>query len=145
MSNYTDKEWLGYLNTKGEWYIAYHGTNIAKPILENGFRRGLAQAREYDNNINELSKKDGKIKLGKGVYCTPKIAIAKSYSHRVTFGGHSYHLVFMCRVNPYKVRMSDDKGYAKDYWVVSGDEINDPEGKKYDNEIRPYRILLKEK
>ena len=22
VSNYTDKEWLGYLNTKGEWYIA---------------------------------------------------------------------------------------------------------------------------
>ena len=45
----------------------------------------------------------------------------------------------MVRVNPYKVRMG-----ANQYWVVNGDEISNDQGRKYDEEIRPYRILLKD-
>ena len=53
-----DDTWLGYENTIGEWYIAYHGTSglYAKSILDIGFKRGFGQAHEYDNNINPLSK-----------------------------------------------------------------------------------------
>ena len=47
----------------------------------------------------------------------------------------------MCRVNPYKVRFASG---SDDYWIVSGDKIGDSNSKKYDDEIRPYRILLKE-
>jgi hypothetical protein len=42
----------------------------------------------------------------------------------------------MCRVNPYKVRISSIKN---DYWIVN------PEGKNHCDEIRAYRILIKEK
>ena len=41
----------------------------------------------------------------------------------------------MCRVNPKYVRMSSN---INDYWVVSADDLNDPNGKKYDDQIRPY-------
>ena len=49
----------------------------------------------------------------------------------------------MCRINPYKVRICKNK---PEYWVVSGDNLNQGVSKikKYDDEIRPYRILLKE-
>ena len=48
----------------------------------------------------------------------------------------------MCRVNPYKIRICSGE---KNYWIVSGDKIREKSYKaKYDNEIRPYRILLKE-
>ena len=50
----------------------------------------------------------------------------------------------MYRVNPYIVRISKSSG--GEYWVVSGDNLNQGVSKikKYDDEIRPYRILLKE-
>ena len=137
---YENNTWLGYTNVEGEWYIAYHGTsgNVANLILKDGFKAGAGQACSNHNNINELSKKIYS-KLGKGVYCTPKINIAESYSKTIKFGGKSYKFVFMCRVNPKYVRISDNN-----YWVVSGDDLKDPNAKKYDAEIRPYRILLKE-
>ena len=47
----------------------------------------------------------------------------------------------MCRINPYKVRFVN-KDHPP-YWIVSGDPINRNEAKKYIDEIRPYRILLK--
>ena len=53
-----------------------------------------------------------------------------------------YYFTFMCRVNPYQVRIC---GGNNNYWVVSGDDLNDLNAKKFDSEIRPYRILLKPK
>ena len=53
-----------------------------------------------------------------------------------------YYFTFMCRVNPYQVRIC---GGYKNYWVVSGDNLHDLNAKKFDSEIRPYRILLKPK
>ena len=47
-------------------------------------------------------------------------------------------ILFLCRVNPNYVRMG-----SNNYWVVSGDSLKDQNSKKYDDEIRPYRILLK--
>ena len=46
----------------------------------------------------------------------------------------------MCRVNPYKIRIA--KGMPI-YWIVSGDSLSSGNIKKYDDEIRIYRILLK--
>ena len=47
----------------------------------------------------------------------------------------------MCRINPYKVKICryiDNK----EAWIVNGDRLNDIEGKKYDDEVRLYRILI---
>ncbi len=139
---YGDDTWLGYSNVEGEWYIAYHGTSgsFGQAILDGGFKAGDGQVHEGYDNINELSKSKYP-KVGIGVYCTPKISIANSYSKTISFGGKNYKFVFMCRVNPYYVRMSSSNN---DYWVVSGDYIKDSNAKKYDDQIRPYRMLLKE-
>ena len=139
---YGDDTWLGYSNVEGEWYIAYHGTSgsVGQAILDGGFKSGNGQVHQNYDNINELSKSIYP-KVGRGVYCTPKISIADSYSSTISFGGKNYKFVFMCRVNPDYVRISSSN---HDYWVVSGDDINDLNAKKYDDQIRPYRMLLKE-
>ena len=148
-----DNTWLGYSNVEGEWYIAYHGTSLrfANDIIEEGLKAGTNQLHNADNNINPLNKDDIPI-CGEGVYVTPLIKIADEYSggysgwswsqNLFDYKGVKYQLVFMCRVNPYKIRICSGE---KNYWIVSGDKIREKSYKaKYDNEIRPYRILLKE-
>lgn len=139
-----DDTWLGYENKIGEWYIAYHGTcgSVAKAILDVGFKRGEGQVHEFDNNINPLSK-DKFEKVNKGVYCSPKISVADSYATggEITFNNKTFRFVFMLRVNPYKIRICENK---PDYWVFKGDHLNEKTNIKYDDEARPYRILIKE-
>ena len=133
--------WLGMENFEGEWYIAYHGTRLkfVKDIINKGFEAGSGQAYEFDDNINELSKSQY-IKCGRGVYCTPKINQAEGNSKEFYMKNSKYKLVFMCRVNPYKIRIA--KGNPI-YWIFSGDSLSSGNIKKYDDEIRIYRILLK--
>ena len=47
----------------------------------------------------------------------------------------------MLRVNPYKIRISQNE---PDYWVFEGDYLQDKTVRKFDDEVRPYRILIKE-
>ena len=46
----------------------------------------------------------------------------------------------MVRVNPYKIRITENMPI---YWIVSGDDLKYGNIRKYDDEIRPYRLLLK--
>ena len=136
-----DNTWLGMNNVEGEWYIAYHGTKIefVKDIINKGLGAGERQAYQSDDNINELSKSQF-IKCGRGVYCTPKIREAESYSTIFSVKNSNYKMVFMCRVNPYKIRIA--KGNPN-YWIISGDSLAKGNIKKYDDEIRIYRLLFK--
>jgi hypothetical protein len=138
-----DNTWLDYSNVYGEWYIAYHGTQIdaAQSIISGGFRAGQGQVHEFDNNINPLSNAQYNI-CGRGVYCSPIIKETEGYGQGVMIQNKEYYFTFMCRVNPYQVRIC---GGYNNYWVVSGDDLNDLNAKKFDSEIRPYRILLKPK
>ena len=52
-----------------------------------------------------------------------------------------FEIILMCRVNPYKVRIASLVNDLES-WIVNGDELNDPNGKKYDDEVRINRILL---
>ena len=141
-----DDTWLGKKNVEGEWYIAYHGTrgndNIIKKIMEDGFKTGIVQIKNDVENENPLSNKEFKY-CGEGVFLTNSIGYAEAYSAwkgGIQFDGKYYKIVFMCRVNPYKVRFTN-LSYE---WIVSGDKIDASKSKRYDDEIRPYRILLKE-
>ena len=148
----SNNDWLNYKNVEGEWYIAYHGTKgtqaeangnttgIINNIINNGLRRGPHQVHNTALNINPLSNHEFNI-CGDGVYLSPLIRIATGYSQSgVRFNGQNYYLVFMCRVNPKKVRISNRNN---NYWIVSGEPINSNSLNRHDDEIRPYRILLK--
>ena len=136
--------WLGYKNEVGEWYIAYHGTSgqFAKNILQEGLKKGSGQVHRDYKNINPLTK-DKFPTVGLGVYCSPKISIADSYAkgQEIIFDNKKFRFVFMLRVNPYKIRISEDE---PDYWVFEGDSLGENSKRKFDDEVRPYRILLKE-
>ena len=118
-----NNDWLGMENKPNEWWVAYHATNLqyTKSIMENGLQAGNAQVHENAFDLNHPGKK-----VGRGVYCSPDINETEGY------GGEcqSYKCVFMCRVNPKTVRISQK--YPK-YWVVDGNP----------NDIRPYRLLIK--
>ena len=102
---------------------------------------GGGQAHQNDKNINPLSNAQYNI-CGRGVYCSPIIKETEGYGQGVRIQNKDYYFTFMCRVNPYQVRIC---GGYKNYWIVSGDNLNDLNAKKFDSEIRPYRILLKPK
>lgn len=69
-----------------------------------------------------------------------KIKEAETYSKPIIIGNFNYIVVIMVRVNPYKIRIPVRK---PDYWIVSGDDLKSGNIGKYDDEIRPYRILIK--
>ena len=110
----------GKSNTKGEWCVAYHGTNItnAKNIIMKGLEKGIRQ--NYENHLDKYGNQ-----IGEGVYFSPKIEIAERYS--VPYLG--IKCVFMCRVNPEKMKVP----HQKEIYI-----INDP-----DIDIIPYRLLIK--
>ena len=66
---------------------------------------------------------------------------AKSYAKTFMYKGKFFEIILMCRVNPYKVRIASLVNDLES-WIVNGDELNDPNGKKYDDEVRINRILL---
>ena len=70
-------------NNPDEWFVAYHGIRIPENnvmhqvvsnIMNKGLIPGLAQAYE-----DTKCRKTGKT-IGKGIYCTPNIETARSYT-----------------------------------------------------------------
>ena len=135
---YGDNTWLGMNNSPGEWCVAYHGVGrgqspqqvqtVTNLIYTGSFKKGSQQAHENCKDINHY----GQI-VGPGVYCTPSIQTAESYSGESEVNGKRYKTVLMVRVKPNAIRQCNCS-YAKDYWVVNGTT----------DEIRPYRILYKQ-
>ena len=136
MDKYENNTWIGMENIIGEWCVAYHGVgrsqnseqvkNITGIIYKgNYFKPGGGQAYEFSDDENHPGEK-----VGKGVYCTPKIDIAEGYAGNSEINGILYKTVLMVRVHPDKIRYSKN---MKDYWIVDGTT----------DQIRPYRILYK--
>ncbi len=138
-----DNTWLGMRNKKGEWLTAYHpikSINSINSILINGFRKGPFQKLEYFYNINPLTNHLFP-KCGKGVYFNPDINIIKMVAKTFNYLGNIFKIALMCRINPYAVRIAKLPNDVES-WIVNGDELNDPYGRRRDNEVRPYRILF---
>ena len=127
-----DNTWLGRQKQKGEWYIGYHGTReiqSVKGIIFSNFETGRRNAYKDDDNENPLNNKIIN-KIGNGVYLAKDINEAKSYTEIIKYNDYRLRVVFMCRINPEKVKIcNDDK-----YYVVGGEDIY--------NEVRPYRVLF---
>ena len=129
--------WIGMINCPGEWCVAYHGVGrgktskkvkyITKKIIYTTFLPGQNQFHGTCNDINNPGNE-----VGEGVYVTPNVEIACSYSGKSEINGKKYYTVLMVRVKPSAIRQCNCPT-AKDYWVVNGTT----------DEIRPYRILYK--
>ena len=114
---FENDEWI---QGKNEWTVSYHGTkveNIAS-IYKNGFRAGPRKA------------------YGEGIYSTPDIDIAESYSSFFTSPktGKQYKIVLQNRVKPSAIiDLSNKSKVSKVYWLV-----------KDEKDIRAYSICVKE-
>jgi hypothetical protein len=132
-----DNTWIDYQNVEGEWAVAYHGVgsllgrktqvfNAINDIALNNLQTGIRQRFKDSNDIYHFGQK-----VGEGVYLTPKPEVLEQYSGVFNCNGTNYMIGFMTRVKPEKIRCPEEK---QDYWVINGT----------DNEVRPYRILIKE-
>ena len=134
-------DWLAYNGNENEWAIAYHGigTKLGSSftvekatncILQGGFRAGKGQVYAEHNNDNKLCPDQ---KVGIGVYCSPSPDVMDGYARysSTKVNNKSYKMGFMMRVKPNRIRYSNSR---KDYWVLDGTT----------NEMRPYRIMIKE-
>ena len=131
-----NNNWIDYRNIDGEWSVAYHGVGsllgnsealnminfLNMENMQTGIRQNFKESKDYYH-------KDQKV--GEGVYVTPKPEILDKYCPIFEYDGTQYKIGFMTRVMPEKIRCPEEE---KDYWVINGT----------DNEIRPYRILIKE-
>ena len=138
-----DNTWLGTSNNMSEWYIAYHAIktiNSISGIINNGFRRGPFQEFKNKENLNPLSKKLYPL-FGEGVYFLPNFNEVKKDTRVFNYLGTKFRVIFMCRINPYKVRIST-YGLNEEIWIVNGDRLDDINGRKRDDEVRLYRILI---
>ena len=131
-----NNDWIDYRNKKGEWSVAYHGVgsllgnsevlNMINFLNMENIQTGIRQNFKDSNDFYHKGEK-----VGEGVYVTPNPKILDKYCPIFEYEGTKYKIGFMTRVMPEKIRCPEEE---KDYWVINGT----------DNEIRPYRILIKE-
>jgi len=128
-------DWLSYDNREGEWCVAYHGAGHEKEssdvanIIKNVAKSNLKIGTENDYADDDDIKHPGK-KVGNGVYCSPNPKVMEGYAGIIEANNEKYKMGFMVRVNPSKIRVSAGN---LDFWVLDGN----------DDDIRPYRILIK--
>ncbi len=130
-------DWLASNGNSNEWAIAYHavGTRIVKKLEEavgniakGGFKIGPRQ--KFKDSVNEKGQT-----IGRGVYCSPDPEVLEAYARgaksETVVDGKKYMMGFMMRVKPDKINIPVEQ---PDYWVLNGTT----------DEMRPYRILIKE-
>ena len=138
MNKYEDDIWIGRENIEGEWCVAYHGVGrdresdevkkITGNIYKTRFKPGSGQ---YHENCDDIFHPG--MKIGRGVYCFPRIEVAEIYAGISEINGKKYKTVLMNRVKPDAIRQCKCTKDKVDYWVINGTP----------DEIRPYRILYK--
>ena len=129
-----DNSWIDYNNSKGEWSVAYHGigsglkgTQIFNSgLIMNSLIQGINQQFKNMKDLFHLGQT-----VGEGMIVTPKPEIMEQSCGIFDCYGKKYKIGFMSRVMPKKIRCPEGQD---NYWIIQGT----------DNEIRPYRILIKE-
>jgi len=137
LGKYENDKWLTYLNTPGEWWIAYHGLGnpkVSKNIIIEGFKTG--DRHEFDKNKKGFIENDlnhpGQ-STRPGAYFTPIIEYAEFFAEEkggIVVNNQNYIVAFMCRVNPDTIMVREP---APCEWICSGGV----------DQVRPYRILVK--
>jgi hypothetical protein len=131
-----NNNWLAMDGNPEEWAVAYHGIGrqdnnveeIAGKIVKGGFKIGNCHKLAKYDDINHPGKK-----IGIGIYVSPKIKYIEENGYvgksNTVINGKRFKMAFMLRVKPDGIRACT--AYP-DEWVLAQDEI------------RPYRIILKE-
>ena len=113
-----DNTWIAHSGAQGEWCVAYHGAS-----------QKLNQNYQQMRNVDDANHPGQKV--GEGVYCSPNPNVLDQEGGITQVGNKKYKIGFMLRVRPDKIRIAKTN---PDYWVLNGTS----------DEIRPYRILIKQ-
>ena len=92
------------------------------------YRPGQTYKGSYNNNL--LTKYNYML-CKEEAYFTPNMNEANEYTDIIKYNNYDLRVVFMCRINPHKVRITNTFD-NNEYWLTNG---------KID-EVRPYRILF---
>ena len=131
--DFGNNKWLGNNNGKGEFAVAYYGiNNIAQKNL-NMIQNIMSLMGNFESGKtfieeNNARRPGQKCKAGAYFYRNPNYA--ENSSETINIGGFEYKIMFMCRVNPSKIRQPEN---FKDCWILSPTP----------DEVRPYKILIK--
>ena len=131
--DFGNNKWLGNKNGKGEFAVAYYGiNNIAQKNL-NMIQNIMSLMGNFESgktfiDENNARRPGQKCKAGAYFYKNPNHA--ENSSETINIGGFEYKIMFMCRVNPSKIRQPEN---FKDCWILSPTP----------DEVRPYKILIK--
>ena len=124
---YENDNWLSNDGNSEEWCVAYMDIRNDYTISE------IINIKDEKNQDNINENNDKCIVEEDDVYCTPdpKIMESNALNSPIEINGKKYIMGLMVRVKPDKIKNNDNE---KNYWVLDGTV----------NEIRPYRILVKE-
>ena len=131
--DFGDNTWLGNSNQFGEFAVAYYGINNLfnnnMNIIQNLFSLmgNLESGRTFIDS-NNIRNPGHKCQVGAYFYKNPNYA--ENSSEEINIGGFKYKIMFMCRVNPVKIRQPET---FPDLWILSPSP----------DEVRPYKILIK--
>jgi hypothetical protein len=131
--DFGDNTWLGNSNQNGEFAVAYYGINNLfiknMNIIQNLFSLmgNLESGRTFIDS-NNIRRPGQKCKIGAYFYKNPNYA--ENSSEEIDIGGFKYKIMFMCRVNPDKIRQPEN---FQDLWILSPSP----------DEVRPYKSLIK--
>ena len=130
-----DNTWLDYNNDPGEWSVAYHGMGSSlsgkidlNEAPDNFGMKSTVMRQQFKKEMDKYHT--GQV-VGEGVYMTQFPMVMEQHCSVYSCQGKKYKIGIMCRVMPDKIRCPTN---SEDYWVINGT----------DNEVRPYRILIKE-
>ena len=108
LNNYDNmnNDWLACNNNPNEWAVAYHGVggkrgkfgrvfkNVVS-IVQNNLAPGKRQFYEKYDNIRQITKDQGYLKCGRGVYLTPIIKEAEYWAEEEKFSEKKFKLIMM--------------------------------------------------
>ena len=130
-----DNTWLDYNNDPGEWSVAYHGMGSSlsgkidlNEAPDNFGMKSTVMRQQFKKEMDKYHT--GQV-VGEGVYMTQFPMVMEQHCSVYSCQGKKYKIGIMCRVKPDKIRCPVD---GDNFWVINGT----------DNEVRPYRILIKE-
>jgi hypothetical protein len=131
--DFGNNRWLGNTNEQSEFAVAYYGiNNIANNnlnMIQNimGLMGNLESGKTFVN-VNDSRNPGEKCKTGAYFYKNPNYA--ENSSEIINIGEFEYKIMFMCRVNPSKIRQPEN---FQDCWILNPTS----------EEVRPYKILIK--
>ena len=124
---YESDDWLGpsgirTQTTPTEWPVSYHGTNMknAKGIAKEGFS----------------VEKSHRFKFGKGIYSSPHVSVAQSYSQSFEYKGSHFEILLQNRTNPADEHLVITNNGQ--YWISPKQDLS-----KKIFDIRPYGVLVR--